>query len=104
MAREPEEVFFHFGHRVGFERAWIILKEDEWPERVSNMLGGGTEEELFGENYEAAKEGKSPEEHDEFMMNITDLIDRVMNPAPNPSDPITQLAEAMRRREQEKKT
>lgn len=23
----PEEVFFHFGHRVGFEKAWIVLKD-----------------------------------------------------------------------------
>ena len=77
---------------TAFDRAWNLLKnDDEWPDRVSNLLGGGTEEELFGGKYEAAKEGKTTEEHDEFMMKITELLDRIMNPGPDPFE------EAMKR-------
>ena len=63
-----------------FDRAWALVKnDDEWPERISNLLGGGTKEELFGDKYEAAKESTTPEEHDEFMMAIAELIERIKN-------------------------
>jgi hypothetical protein len=78
---------------VAFDIAWGIAKEeDEWPERISNLLGGGTKEEMFGDTYEAAKEGKTEEEHDAFMEKFADLIDRLLNPPPDPFE------EAMNRR------
>ena len=95
-----------------FDRAWALLKgdeeEDEWPDRISNLLGGG-DEELFDENYQAAKEGKTREEHDDFMMKVSELIDRLLNPPKTEEELLWEaaerrLAERARQREADPET
>ena len=81
---------------TAFEQAWDVVKEDKWPERIGNLLGGD-ENELFGDTYEGAKEGKTEEEHDEFMEKVAELIDRLINPPPE-DDP---YVEAMKRLHQQ---
>lgn len=45
----PEEVFFHFGHRVGFEKAWIILKDSfTIKKNLDDQYVDGTSPELYG--------------------------------------------------------
>ena len=81
---------------TAFQRAWALMKgeeEDAWPDRISNLLGGGDEEEIFGETYQAAKEGKTEEEHDEFMMKVSELIDHLLNPPKTEQDLMWEAAE-----------
>ena len=81
---------------TAFEQAWDVVKEDKWPERIGNLLGGD-EDELFGDTYEGAKDFKTEVEHDEFMEKVAELIDRLINPPPE-DDP---YVEAMKRLHQQ---
>ena len=97
----PEEVFFHFGHRVGFEKAWIILKDSltikkAWPEDdfMDHMGFANPDGTPYEGDEEQLMQQRIQEVADVHNMTLGDLY-RVYGWSPHDYEPMGHSPEEM---------